>query len=45
MFLELNGLRLTATDAAVVTTWLALADGSMGENELVAWLRDHVVSA
>jgi death-on-curing protein len=45
LFLELNGFRFTATDAAVVTTWLALADGSMDENELVAWLRHNVVGA
>jgi death-on-curing protein len=45
LFLDLNGLQLTASDAEVVTTWLALADKTMSESEFVAWLRDNVAAA
>jgi death-on-curing protein len=45
LFLDLNGLELTASDAEVVTTWLALADKTMGEKEFVAWLRGKVAAA
>jgi len=39
LFLELNGMVLTADDEACVLTFLALANGSLSEAELVAWLR------
>lgn len=39
LFLALNGVTLTASDAAVVTTWVAIADKKMDENEFVSWLR------
>lgn len=39
LFLELNGQELTADDAALVHTILALADGSMDEGALADWLR------
>ena len=41
VFLELNGLRVTADDAAVVGTLVALADGRVSEEQLGSWLRDH----
>lgn len=41
VFLELNGLRVTAEDADVVATIVALADGNVSEEELASWLRDH----
>jgi death on curing protein len=42
LFLALNGADLIASDAAIVQTWLALASGTMDENEFVAWLRENV---
>jgi death on curing protein len=42
LFIELNGYQLTAEDADVVTTWLALANGSMDEKALAIWIRDRV---
>ena len=42
-FLALNGHDLTATDAELVVTFLALAAGELSEGELAAWFRDHLV--
>lgn len=42
LFLQLNGLELTATDADAVLTMLAVAAGDISEDEFAAWLRDHV---
>jgi death-on-curing protein len=42
LFLDLNGHDLTAADAEVVTTWLALADGSINEEALAAWIRERL---
>ena len=42
MFLGVNGVELDATDAEVVVAMLALADGTLSENELAVWIRDHV---
>ena len=41
LFLDLNGCELDADDADCVMTWLAMADGSMTEPEIAAWLRKH----
>lgn len=43
VFLELNGLRVTAGDAEVVATMVALADGNVSEEELASWLRDRTI--
>ena len=40
-FLGMNGRDLVATDAEVVTEILALADGSVSEDELAGWIRQH----
>jgi death-on-curing protein len=40
-FLEMNGHKLTATDAEVVTEFLALADGRVTEAALTDWIRQH----
>jgi len=40
-FLGLNGHELTATDAEVLTEILALADGTVSEESLSAWIRQH----
>jgi death-on-curing protein len=44
-FLGLKGYELETTDADVVTTMLALADGSLSEAELANWIREHIESA
>jgi death-on-curing protein len=41
LFLELNGIELTASDAECVTTFLGLADGDITEDQLAAWLAGH----
>jgi death-on-curing protein len=45
LFLELNGLRLTATDAACVATFLALAAGDLTEEQLAEWISTHSATA
>ena len=40
-FLEVNGIRLQCTDEEIVRTGLSLADGSMGYDELLPWIREH----
>jgi len=41
-FLVLNGHVLTATDAELVITFVALAADALSEDELTAWFRDHL---
>jgi death-on-curing protein len=41
-FLGVNGLELNATDAEVVTTMHALADGKLTERQLADWIRTHL---
>ena len=41
-FLVLNGHVLTATDAELVITFVALAGGELSEEELTDWFRDHL---
>lgn len=41
-FLALNGLIVTADEDSKIRTWLALAEGSLDETGLAAWLRTHV---
>lgn len=40
-FLEMNGIRIICTDDELVHAGLSLADGSMGYEELLRWVRDH----
>lgn len=42
-FLEVNGIYLDCTNEDVVKTGLGVADGSMGYEELLAWVREHGV--
>ena len=44
-FLDLNGFRLTATDAELVVAILALAAGELLEDELADWFRQHIAPA
>lgn len=44
VFLRVDGLKLNAPEPEVVTTMLGVADGSVSETDLAAWLRhrsDH----
>ena len=40
-FLGLNGYSFEATDAEVVTTFVALAAGEVSEDQLADWIRNH----
>jgi death-on-curing protein len=40
-FLGVNGYTFEATDAEVVTIFLALAAGEVSEHQLVDWIHDH----
>lgn len=42
LFLNLNGLDLTANDSEVVAVWLQRASGSLDEAALTSWLRANV---
>lgn len=42
LFLLDNGYRLTATDVDKVTTFLALAAGSLSEADLARWFRSRI---
>lgn len=44
-FLLLNGFDLKATPADKYITILKLAEGNLTEDELAAWLREHVTAA
>jgi death-on-curing protein len=41
-FLLLNGYILGATDADCVSTFLALAAGELAEQDLAAWIGEHI---
>jgi death-on-curing protein len=40
-FLGINGYTFEASDAEVVTTFLALAAGKASEGQLAEWIREH----
>ena len=40
-FLEMNGIRIKCTDEELVTVGLSVADGSMGYEQLLQWVREH----
>jgi death-on-curing protein len=44
-FLEMNGYEFDGTDAEVVIEFLALADGSVSEESLADWIRQHSAKA
>jgi death on curing protein len=43
LFLLLNGADLAAAPGERVRVWLALAGGEMSEEQLAAWLREHML--
>ena len=40
-FLELNGIRIEASDADVIRLGLSVADGSMKYEEILEWITNH----
>ena len=42
-FLEMNGIRLQATNEEIVQIGLSVADGSMSYDDLLAWVRKHTI--
>ena len=42
-FLEVNGIRMEYSDEELVKIGLGVADGSMGYDELLLWVRNHRV--
>lgn len=40
-FLEVNGIYMNCTNGEVVEMGLGLADGSIGYDDLLKWIRDH----
>ena len=40
-FLEMNGIRILCTDEELVYAGLSVADGCMGYEELLKWVREH----
>ena len=44
-FLGINGYELDTADADVITTMLALAEGTLSEPQLAKWSRDHLQPA
>lgn len=41
LFLAINGQRLIASQVAAIETMLSVAAGTMIEQELASWIRDH----
>ena len=42
-FIEVNGIRMDCTNEEVYETGMRVADGSMGYEELLEWIRNHAV--
>lgn len=40
-FLELNGIKIEATDADIIKLGLSVADGSMKYEEILDWINSH----
>lgn len=42
-FLEVNGIRMNCTNDDVYRTGMQVAEGAMGYDELLAWVKEHAV--
>lgn len=42
-FLELNGIHIDSSDEDVVALGLGVADGSMSQDDVLKWIKDHKV--
>ena len=40
-FLEVNGIRIEATNEDIVSLGLSLADGTMNQEQLLDWINEH----
>lgn len=40
-FMEVNGIRMDCTNEEVYETGMRVADGTMGYEELLSWVKDH----
>lgn len=40
-FMEVNGIRMDCTNDEVYVTGMRVADGTMGYEELLSWVKDH----
>ena len=40
-FLELNGIHVDSSDEDVIALGLGLADGSMGQDDVLKWINGH----
>ena len=40
-FLELNGIHIDSSDEDVVALGLGVADGSMSQDDVLKWIKDH----
>ena len=45
LFLIANGYAFTASDEAIIATFLSLAAGELSEEALAAWFKTHIASA
>ena len=44
VFLQRNGLRLTASEAEATVAMLRVAEGSLSEKQLARWLDQHTMA-
>lgn len=42
-FLELNGIKINATNKDVYTLGMSVADGSAGYDDILNWIKEHTV--
>ena len=40
-FLELNGIHIESSDEDVISLGLGIADGSMDQDDVLKWIKDH----
>lgn len=43
-FLELNGIKIEATNENIVTLGLSVADGSMSQDDVLKWINEHKIN-
>ena len=43
-FLEVNGIHLECTNEEIVELGLSVADGSMGYEDILNWIKDHRIN-
>ena len=43
-FLELNGIKISYTDDELIALGLGVADGSLKQNHVLKWIKDHKIN-